>query len=81
LRTITRTTWTFSGPAAQNYAIIVANDGEEALAKATELVPSLPFMPIIMVTAMADSKDVIAGLEAGDDYLTKPVDQAALLPE
>lgn len=38
-----------------------------------------PFTPIIMVTAMADSRDVIAGLEAGgDEYLTKPVDHAAL---
>ena len=42
--------------------------------------PSLPFMPIIMVTAKADPKDVIAGLEAGgDEYLTKPVDHAALV--
>jgi adenylate cyclase len=42
--------------------------------------PSLPFMPIILVTAKADSKDVVAGLEAGaDEYLTKPVDQAALV--
>lgn len=42
--------------------------------------PSLPFMPIIMVTAKADSKDVIVGLEAGgDEYLTKPVDHAALV--
>jgi class 3 adenylate cyclase len=41
---------------------------------------SLPFMPIIMVTAKADTKDVVAGLEAGaDEYLTKPVDQAALV--
>ena len=41
--------------------------------------PSAPFVPIIMVTAKADSKDVVAGLEAGgDEYLTKPVDQAAL---
>jgi adenylate cyclase len=41
---------------------------------------SLPFMPIIMVTAKSDSKDVVAGLEAGaDEYLTKPVDQAALV--
>src|SRR5437588_637846 len=40
---------------------------------------AFPFTPIIMVTAMADSKDVIAGLEAGgDEYLTKPVDHAAL---
>src|ERR687884_655131 len=36
--------------------------------------------PLILVTARADAKDVIAGLEAGgDDYLTKPVDQAALM--
>ena len=91
--------------AAQGYEILVATDGEEALAKATEQAPdlilldimmpkmdgievcrqlkvdsSLPFMPVIMVTAMADSKDIIAGLEAGgDEYLTKPVDQAALV--
>ena len=42
--------------------------------------PSVPFIPIIMVTAKADPKDVIAGLEAGgDEYLTKPVDQPALV--
>jgi adenylate cyclase len=42
--------------------------------------PALPFMPIIMVTAKADSKDIVAGLEAGaDEYLTKPVDHAALV--
>ncbi|HEV8718040.1 MAG TPA: response regulator [Candidatus Binatia bacterium] len=41
---------------------------------------SFSFMPIILVTAKADSKDVVAGLEAGaDEYLTKPVDQAALV--
>jgi serine phosphatase RsbU (regulator of sigma subunit) len=41
---------------------------------------ALPFIPIIMVTAKADSKDVVAGLEAGgDEYLTKPVDHAALV--
>jgi class 3 adenylate cyclase/AmiR/NasT family two-component response regulator len=40
----------------------------------------LPFMPIILVTARAESKDVITGLEAGaDEYLTKPVDQGALV--
>ena len=40
----------------------------------------LPFMAIILVTAKADSKDVVFGLEAGaDEYLTKPVDQAALV--
>src|SRR5512143_3289842 len=42
--------------------------------------PDLPFMPIIMITARANSQDVVAGLEAGaDEYLTKPVDQAALV--
>ena len=41
---------------------------------------SLPFIPIVMVTAKADSKDVVAGLEAGgDEYLTKPVDHASLV--
>jgi adenylate cyclase len=41
---------------------------------------ALPFMPIILVTAKADSKDVVAGLEAGaDEYLTKPIDQTALV--
>lgn len=41
---------------------------------------SLSFIPIIMVTAKADPKDVITGLEAGsDEYLTKPVDHAALI--
>jgi len=41
---------------------------------------SLSFMPIILVTAKADSKDIVAGLEAGgDEYLAKPVDQAALV--
>src|SRR5262249_1327657 len=42
--------------------------------------PTLPFIPVILVTAKADTQDVIAGLEAGaDEYLTKPVDQAALV--
>ena len=41
---------------------------------------TLPFMPIILLTAKADSKDVVAGLEAGaDEYLTKPIDQVALV--
>jgi adenylate cyclase len=40
----------------------------------------LPFMPIILVTAKADSKDIVEGLEAGaDEYLTKPVDQMSLV--
>ncbi len=41
---------------------------------------SLPFMPIILVTAKDDPRDIVTGLECGaDEYLTKPVDQAALV--
>jgi class 3 adenylate cyclase/CheY-like chemotaxis protein len=41
---------------------------------------SLPFMPIILVTAKTETKDVVTGLDMGaDEYLTKPVDQAALV--
>ena len=40
---------------------------------------SLPYIPIVLVTAKSDSKDIVAALEAGgDEYLTKPVDHAAL---
>jgi len=39
-----------------------------------------PFTPIIILTARTDTKDVVAGLDAGaDEYLTKPVDHAALV--
>lgn len=42
--------------------------------------PSLPFMPIILLTAKAGTSDVVAGLDSGgDDYLTKPIDHAALM--
>jgi adenylate cyclase len=41
---------------------------------------ALPFTPIVLVTAKADAKDVVAGLDAGaDEYLTKPVEHSALL--
>jgi class 3 adenylate cyclase len=53
-------------------------DGIETL-KRLKADPSLPFIPVILVTAKADASDVVAGLEnGGDDYLTKPVDHAAL---
>src|SRR5438309_9928281 len=53
-------------------------DGIETV-KRLKADPSLPFIPVVLVTAKADAKDVIEGLEAGgDDYLTKPVDHAAL---
>ena len=42
--------------------------------------PTLPFMPIILVTARDDPRDIVTGLESGgDEYLTKPVDHAALM--
>ena len=42
--------------------------------------PGLPFMPVILVTAKADPDDIVAGLDAGgDEYMTKPVDHAALV--
>jgi adenylate cyclase len=38
------------------------------------------FLPVILITAKADTSDVVIGLEAGaDDYLTKPFEQAALV--
>jgi adenylate cyclase len=41
---------------------------------------SLPFMPIVMITAKAATQDVISALEAGaDEYLIKPVDHGALV--
>jgi class 3 adenylate cyclase len=90
---------------AHGYELVMAADGEEALACARDKLPDLilldimmpkmdgltvchhlkadkglPFIPIILVTARADTKDVVAGLDMGaDEYLTKPVDQAALV--
>ena len=87
------------------YEVIVAEDGERALAKVRESLPdlilldimmpkidglevvrqlkadpSLPFIPVVLVTAKASPKDVVAGLDAGgDDYLTKPIDHGALV--
>lgn len=41
---------------------------------------SLPFIPVVLVTARGDPTDVVEGLDAGaDEYLTKPIDQAALV--
>lgn len=42
--------------------------------------PEYPYVPVILVTAKTETKDVVAGLNAGgDEYLTKPVDHAALV--
>ena len=41
---------------------------------------SLPFIPVIMVTAKLGDADIVAGFEAGaDEYLTKPLNPAALI--
>jgi adenylate cyclase len=90
---------------SRGYEVVLAADGEAALAAVREQLPdlilldimmpkmdgievarrlkadaSLPFIPIILVTAKADDRDVVAGLEAGgDDYLTKPFEHAALV--
>ena len=91
--------------AANDYEILMATDGEEALAVAREKQPdlilldimmpkvngvevcrqlkkdvSLPFIPIIIVTAKTSSADVVTALAAGaDEYLTKPVDHGSLV--
>src|SRR5262249_18513813 len=42
--------------------------------------PSLPFIPVIIITAKSGTQDVITALEAGaDEYLTKPIDHGALV--
>ena len=42
--------------------------------------PTLSAIPVILVTAKSDTRDVVEGLDAGgDDYLTKPFEHAALL--
>jgi class 3 adenylate cyclase len=41
---------------------------------------SLPYIPIILITAKADTEDIVTGLGSGaDEYLTKPVNQKALV--
>src|SRR5919106_899830 len=41
---------------------------------------ALPYIPIVLVTAKVALQDVVHGLDLGaDEYLTKPVDQAALV--
>jgi adenylate cyclase len=54
-------------------------DGIETL-KQLKADASLPFMPVIMLTAKGDLKNVVEGLDNGaDDYLVKPLEQSALL--
>jgi two-component system cell cycle response regulator len=54
-------------------------DGFEVCAKVKSN-PDTQHIPIVMVTALSDIEDRIKGLEAGaDEFLTKPVDDVALL--
>lgn len=42
--------------------------------------PALRMIPVVLVTAKADTRDVVEGLDAGgDDYLSKPFEHSALL--
>jgi len=54
-------------------------DGLEVV-KRLKADPTLPFIPVILVTAKGGPADVVAGLDAGgDEYLTKPIDHRALV--
>lgn len=54
--------------------------GHEMLAEIQLNHPEFVNTPIIMLTAMTDRENTIAGLQAGaDDYLTKPVDLDLLM--
>jgi two-component system, cell cycle response regulator len=53
-------------------------DGNE-VARRIKNNPSLPFIPIIMQTALDSTESKVEGLEAGaDDYITKPIEFAEL---
>jgi diguanylate cyclase (GGDEF)-like protein len=53
-------------------------DGIE-VARRVKSNPALPFIPIIMQTALDATENKVEGLEAGaDDYITKPIDFAEL---
>ncbi len=54
-------------------------DGYE-VARRIKSDPTLPFIPIILITAKQDMRDKVYGLEQGaDDFLSKPVHRAELL--
>jgi diguanylate cyclase (GGDEF)-like protein len=55
-----------------------AVDGNE-VARRIKQNPALPFIPIIMQTALDSTESKVEGLEAGaDDYITKPIEFAEL---
>ena len=51
-----------------------------SVVRALKKSPELRSIPVILVTAKSDTRDVVEGLDAGgDDYLTKPFEHSALL--
>lgn len=55
-------------------------NGHELLAEIQINYPELSATPFIMLTAMSDRENTLAGLRAGaDDYLTKPIDLDLLM--
>ncbi len=50
-----------------------------ALASALKADPALAAIPVILLSAKAQSADVDAGLEVADAYMTKPFDPLELL--
>jgi two-component system cell cycle response regulator len=74
---------------SEYFEVVTAYSGAEALAKMHDIGfevcrrikanPKTAHVPVVMVTALDQPSDRVAGLEAGaDDFLTKPVDDAAL---
>ncbi|GAB5457505.1 MAG: PleD family two-component system response regulator [Henriciella sp.] len=90
---------------ASYYSVSLASNGEQAIKMATEQLPEIILLdvmmpgmdgyevcqilknndrtrhiPIVMLTALSDVEDKVRGLEAGaDDFLSKPVDDFALM--
>jgi two-component system, OmpR family, response regulator len=69
--------------ALQNYALALVDRGlpdGDGVVLASDLRRAQPGLRVIMLTVLAETRDKIAGLEAGaDDYLTKPFEPDELI--